>query len=267
MPPIPADCQVVFHLAGVTKALKSEDYYTVNQKGTASLLAKLEENDLRPRLVLLSSLAAGRPAEAGKPVKEDEPPIPASPYGHSKLLQEEEALKYSHKMQVIILRAAAIYGPGDLDFLQFFQIIKKGWLVTFTKKIIMSLCYVHDLVRAMEISASPGLKTGQIYNVADPIPRTWEEIGLEAARILNRRVKALKLPLWLVHGAAAGSELISRLSGKASPLNLSKYHDMEKLSWVADTTKIKEELGFETKWDFGRALEETLIWYQKVGWL
>jgi nucleoside-diphosphate-sugar epimerase len=267
LPPIPADCQVVFHLAGVTKALKIDDYYTVNQKGTASLLAKLEESDIRPRLVLLSSLAAGRPAENGKPVKEEDPPIPASPYGHSKLLGEQEALKYSHKMQVIILRAAAIYGPGDLDFLQFFQIIKKGWLATFTRKIIMSLCYVDDLIRAIEISASPGLKTGQIYNVADPIPRTWDEIGLEAARILNRRVRALKLPLWLVHGAAAGSELVSRLSRKASPLNLSKFRDLEKLSWLADTNKIKKELGFETNWDFSRALEETLAWYQKNGWL
>jgi nucleoside-diphosphate-sugar epimerase len=267
LPPISADCQVVFHLAGVTKALKPGDYYTVNQKGTASLLKKFEESGICPRLILLSSLAAGRPAESGQLVKEEETPLPASPYGRSKLLAEEEALKYKNKMQVIILRAAAIYGPGDQDFLQFFQIIKKGWLLSFTRKLVMSLCYVDDLVRAMEISASPGLKSGQIYNVADPVPRTWEEIGLEAARILDRKIKILKLPLWLVHGAAGASELISRFSGKVSPLNLSKYRDMEKLSWVADTAKIKTELGFETRWDFSLALEETLAWYKKKGWL
>lgn len=89
-----------------------------------------------------------------------------------------------------------------------------------------------------------------IYNVADPVPRTWEEIGEEAARILNKKVKKVKVPLWLTRTAAGLSELGSKLSGKPSPLNLSKYRDMEKLSWVADPAKIKNELGFETAWPF-----------------
>jgi len=267
LPAIPADCQVVFHLAGLTKAVKPSAYYTVNQQGTASLLEKLARSGLAPRFVHLSSLAAGRPSTDGTPVREDEPPAPASPYGHSKLLAEEEVLKHREQFPVIILRAAAIYGPRDHDFLQFFQTVNRGWLLTFNKKLVMSLCYVDDLVRALEIAATAPIKSGEIYNVADPVPRTWEEIGLEAARILKRRVRKIACPLWLVKGAAGVSEAAARISGRPSALNRSKCRDLEKQYWVAEVSKIKRDLGFETSWDFQQALSVTLSWYQENKWL
>jgi len=267
LPDLPENLDVVFHLAGLTKAANRADYYTVNQEGTARLIDHLLQNGLQPRLIYLSSLAAGRPAADGQPVKEDEPPEPASPYGESKLLAEQEILKHSQILPATIIRAAAIYGPRDKDFLQFFELINRGWMFTFSQVITMSLCYVDDLVRALELCAEKSPGQGEIYNVADPVPRTWEEIGEEAARILNKKVKKVKVPLWLARAAAGLSELGSKLSGKPSPLNLSKYRDMEKLSWVADPTKIKEELGFETAWPFSQALEVTIDWYKANGWL
>lgn len=267
LPAIPPDCQVIFHLAGLTKALKPSDYYTVNRRGTASLLEKLSKNGLPPRFVHLSSLAAGRPSTDGTPVREEEPPAPASPYGHSKLLAEEEVLKYKEQLPVIILRAAAIYGPRDRDFLQFFKAIKRGWLPTFNKKLVMSLCYVDDLVRALLIAATAPITSGEVYNVADPVPRTWEEIGLEAAGILKRKVRKIAFPLWLVRRVAGVAEVVARMSGLPSALNRSKFLDLEKQFWVAEVSKIKRDLGFETSWDFQRALSVTLSWYRENKWL
>lgn len=267
LPKLPSDCQAVFHLAGLTKALKARDYYTVNQGGTASLLEKLEKSGLVPRFIHLSSLAAGRPSADGTPVKEDELPCPASPYGHSKLLAEEEVLKRKNKMPVIILRAAAIYGPRDRDFLQLFRTVKRGWLPAFNRELLMSLCYVDDLVRALELCAKVPFQSGEIYNVADPVPRSWEAIGLEAARILGRTPRLVRFPLWLVRGASGVSEIFSRISGRPSALNLSKCCDLEKLFWVADAGKIKRDLGFETSWPFPQAMKVTLDWYLENNWL
>ncbi|MDD8019884.1 MAG: NAD-dependent epimerase/dehydratase family protein [Acidobacteriota bacterium] len=267
LPALPDNLDIVFHLAGLTKATNHADYYTVNQKGTASLVDHLIENRLSPKFIYLSSLAAGRPARNGQPVTEEEAPEPASPYGKSKLLAEQEILKYKNFLPVTIIRAAAIFGPRDRDFLQFFELINHGWMFTFNKKITMSLCYVDDLVTALETCAEKSRGQGEIYNVTDPVPRTWEDIGREAARILNKKVRNIKVPLWLVRAAAGLSELSSKLSGHPSPLNLSKYRDMEKLSWVADHSKIKKELGFETAWPFSRALEVTIDWYKTNGWL
>ncbi|HOP60974.1 MAG TPA: NAD(P)-dependent oxidoreductase [Candidatus Saccharicenans sp.] len=267
LPDLPKNLEVVFHLAGLTKAANRSAYYTVNQQGTARLVEHLLQHGLSPKFIYLSSLAAGRPAMDGQPVKEDEPPEPASPYGESKLLAEQEILKHRQILPATIIRAAAIYGPRDRDFLQFFELINRGWMFTFSQVITMSLCYVDDLVRALELCAEKSPGQGEIYNVADPVPRTWEEIGEEAARILNKKVKKVKVSLRLARAAAALSELGSKLSGKPSPLNLSKYRDMEKLSWVADPAKIKEELGFETAWPFSQALEVTINWYKANGWL
>ncbi|HRD02611.1 MAG TPA: NAD-dependent epimerase/dehydratase family protein [Candidatus Saccharicenans sp.] len=267
LPDLPKNIEVVFHLAGLTKATNHSDYYTVNQTGTARLVEHMIQNRLSPKFIYLSSLAAGRPAANGQPVREDEPPEPASPYGQSKLLAEQEVLKYKDILPTTIIRAAAIYGPRDRDFLQFFELIDHGWMFTFSQKITMSLCYVDDLIMALELCAEKSRGEGEIYNVADPVPRTWEDIGEEAARILNKKVRKVKVPLWLARTAAGMSELGSKLSGKPKPLNLSKYRDMEKLSWVADPSRIKEELGFETTWPFSQALEATINWYKANGWL
>jgi len=267
VPPLPEKIELVFHLAGLTKCVRPKEYYTVNQAGTARLLQRIVEKGLKPRFVLLSSLAAGRPSTDGKPVREDEPPAPASPYGESKLRAEQETIKYKNVMPVIILRAAAIYGPRDQDFLQLFQNLKKGWFFTFNNSLTMSLCYVDDLIRALMLALEKDFKSGEIYNVADPVPRTWEDIGRQAARLLGVKPRVVRFPLPLVRAAAGLSEIKARITGKASPVNLSKYRDMEKLSWIADVSKIKRDLGFETNWEFEQALKQTLNWYQNNGWL
>lgn len=70
LPDLPKNLEVVFHLAGLTKAANRSDYYTVNQQGTARLVDHLLQHGLRPKFIYLSSLAAGRPATDNQPVKE-----------------------------------------------------------------------------------------------------------------------------------------------------------------------------------------------------
>ncbi|HAV42205.1 MAG TPA: hypothetical protein DCW97_07395, partial [Acidobacteria bacterium] len=48
LPGLPENLEVVFHLAGLTKATKHADYYTVNQKGMARLVAHLIQSGLKP---------------------------------------------------------------------------------------------------------------------------------------------------------------------------------------------------------------------------
>ena len=53
IPLLPSDLDFVFHVAGITKAIKSVHYYTVNQYGTASLLQALQSQKINlKRLVL-----------------------------------------------------------------------------------------------------------------------------------------------------------------------------------------------------------------------
>ena len=73
----------VIHLAGVTKALRVEDYYTGNVRATEQLAHAMAGQGIR--LVHVSSLAAIGPSAAGVPLAEDAEPHPLTHYGKSKL--------------------------------------------------------------------------------------------------------------------------------------------------------------------------------------
>jgi dihydroflavonol-4-reductase len=268
VPPLPSGLSVVFHLAGLTKTYESSLYYTVNQGGTASLFRALACLSDVPMVVHISSVAAGGPSSPGRPVREDDPPHPVSPYGLSKLRAEEEALKYKDRFPLVILRVAAVYGPRDEDFLEFFRWISRGLLPRFgAGRRSLSLCYVEDAVEAILLAAGSSAPSGEIFNIADARPYTWDEVGETAARILGRKLHRVRIPNAAAFLACAISGAIGRVRGRATALNLSKYRDMRPDGWVADVRKAREILGFETRTSLEDGLKETLGWYRRNGLL
>lgn len=268
IPPLPRDLDVVFHLAGLTKSSKSVDYYTVNQKGTTSLFESLTDQKIRPKIIYLSSLAAAGPSVGRIAVREDDSPHPLTVYGKSKLAGEEEALKFKGQFPLVILRAAAIYGPRDTDFLQYFKFIKKGILGSYTSKPKwVSLCYVKDLVQALHLSALRNLESGEIFNIADKTPYSWEELGRAAGRSLRKKLKKVIIPVPLFYLGALFSEIAGKVSKKPNIFNRDKYRDMRQEGWMADVQKAKEKLSFETQYSLEEAIQETIDWYLKNNWL
>jgi dihydroflavonol-4-reductase len=266
VPPLPSPIDAVFHLAGVTKSADSKEYYTVNQKGTASFLRSILDQGQRPRIIHLSSLAAAGPSAQGSAVRECDPPRPVSPYGESKLLGEREALAFSDRMPVTVLRVAAVYGPGDEDFLMYFKYIRKGLMPLFGKcPRPLSLCYVQDLVRAMMICLRSDAAPGEIFNIADAQPYAWDDLGRAAGRALGMKPVAVRIPVRMAGIAAAFSEAVCRVTRKPSPLNLSKYRDMRQPGWVADVAKARDILGFRTEYTLEGAVRETIEWYLREG--
>lgn len=268
LPPLPPDLDLVYHLAGLTKATRSTAYYSVNYFGTASLLKALENQEKKIRFIYLSSQAAVGPAFNQIPVKENDPPHPLNPYGQSKLLGEKAVLQYAQRFQVIIIRVGAVYGPGDRDFLPFFRFIKKGILPLFDSgRMKFNLCYVSDLIQALSLVAIHHLPSGEIFHIADPEAYSWKEIGLVASEILKKKLIQIKLPSSFVFLIALFFDSISKITGKASVINLDKYKEMKAAYWLAETTKAQQLLGFRPKYDLFHGLQETLSWYTKVGWL
>ncbi|OGD26560.1 MAG: hypothetical protein A2V57_05610 [Candidatus Aminicenantes bacterium RBG_19FT_COMBO_65_30] len=268
VPALPAGLACVYHLAGLTKTFKSNDYYTVNRQGTANLLRALEGQSGRLRFVHLSSLAAAGPSAPRRAVCEDDPPRPVSPYGESKLQAEEEVLKYRERFSVVLLRAAAIYGPRDEDFLEFFRWIRRGIQPLFGRRKSLSLVYVRDAVRAALLAGHPGPASGEIFNIADPKPCGWEDIGCIAAGLLGKKPVRVHLPFWTAYLASAASEGIDRLGGSGKSLfNISKVKQMKPDGWVADVRKSRQGLGFETRFSLEQGLGETIAWYLWKGLL
>lgn len=268
VPRLPSGLSAVFHLAGMTKACKASDYYTVNQGGTASLFRALEAQDGSPRIVHLSSLAAAGPSSPGRPIREDDPPRPVSAYGKSKLAGEREALGFKDRFPLVILRLSAVYGPRDEDFLEFFRWIRRGILPAYGgRPKSLSLCTARDAVRAILLSARADVRSGEIFNIGAAPPATWDEVGETAARILGKKVARVRIPVVATFLACAVSGGVGRLRRKPATLNLSKFRDMRPESWVADVGKARTALGFEAATSLEEGLRETLDWYRAHGLL
>jgi nucleoside-diphosphate-sugar epimerase len=267
LPPIPEGIDVVFHLAGRTRSFKTADYYTVNHEGTASLFRRLRAGRGRPKVIYLSSLAAAGPSLEGMPVKESDPPHPVTHYGRSKLLGEEEALRFRSEFPLVILRATAVFGPRDRDFLTYFNVINRGILATVRQNRMLSICYARDLAEALCLCPEKEVPSGEIFNIADPDPVSWEEFGRAAARALGKKALRVRVPLGVVAAAAALSELRDRLARNPGIFNRDKYRDLKQAGWIADVGKAARLLSFRTRYPLDRALRETIDWYRAQKWL
>lgn len=269
IPPLPSSLDYVFHLAGLTKASKLADYYTVNQRGTASLFQTLRSQNIHPKkIILLSSLAACGPSAKGQPIRESDPPRPLTPYGESKLLGEAEALKFKDDFLVVILRAAAIFGPRDKDFLAYFKRIKQGLHISLgSKQRLLSLCYVKDLVRSLYLCTQKELQSGEIFNIADHNPYSWDEFGKAAGKAAGKKLKKVSIPVAVFYFVSILSEAWGKISRKPALINRHKLKEMKQACWIADTRKAEEKLSFYPLYSLEKAVVETIDWYRECGWL
>jgi len=268
VPALPRDLDVVFHLAGMTKAVKTADYYTVNQQATASFFESFRRQGISPKLIHLSSLAACGPSLDGRGRKEDDPPAPVSHYGKSKLLGEEAALSQKGQFPVVILRVGSVFGPRDADFLRFFKPIRRGILLSFGfKRRPMSICYVRDLVRALDAVARKPTASGEIFNIGDPVPYSFDDIGRMAGHVLGKTPRRIVVPLPVVYLAALVSDIATAFTGRPSVTTRKKFPELKQPGWLADVQKVRDKIGFETRYSLEEGLRETLGWYQANGWL
>jgi len=269
VPPLPADIEYVFHAAGLTKTSKTADYYTVNQQGTASFLEALRLQKIHPkRVIYLSSVAASGPSSEGKPVRESAPPQPITHYGKSKLLGELEALKFKDFFPLVILRISAVYGPRDPDTLNYFKFMKRGLLPSLgSKQRRLSLCYVKDVIRALHLSSQKEVKSGEIFNIADQNPYSWDDMGENIGRRLGKKLRKVNVPFALVFLAALVIDLMSKIRRSPSIFGRDKFKDMKQSAWIADTGKAAEMLSFRSQYSLEKGIQETVDWYLENNWL
>jgi nucleoside-diphosphate-sugar epimerase len=269
IPSLPTNIDYVFHIAGITKARKLADYYTVNQHGTASFFHTLRAQNIEPKKVFyLSSTAAGGPSLDGNPVKENDEPHPVSAYGKSKLLGEKEALRFKQDLSVVVLRVGAVYGPRDEDFLPYFKSIKKGILLSQASQMsIYHLCYVKDLIHAFDLCIQKDLTSGEIINIADPNYITWDEFGKAIGQVLCKNPMTIRCPPFILKAAAVVMEGAAAITNNPANLNRDKLKAIMQTSWLTDTTKAQQILSFSPQFSLEKGLQETLDWYREQDWL
>ncbi|NTU57338.1 MAG: NAD-dependent epimerase/dehydratase family protein [Chlorobiaceae bacterium] len=262
----------IIHLAGVTKAVDEVGFFDGNVLPVENILkAARQHNPGLERFLLVSSLAAAGPASSSYPgVRESDMPNPVSAYGRSKLLGEEAALRHAGNIPVTIVRPPAVYGPGDRDILEFFGMMKKGYLVSpgSCKRQRFSMVHVDDLIEGMLLALRSEVAVGGTYFISAPRAYGWEEIIAAARPVLGfGRLLRISLPEPVVFGLGAVFGAAAGLTGKPALINRDKANELVQDYWVCCAEKADSELGFVARTTLTEGIAMTLQWYQRKGWL
>lgn len=257
-----AGVDTVLHLAAATRALDEHTFNRVNAEGTRKLAAAAHAEGGGAHLVYLSSMAAVGPAR-GRPVRPDDEPRPLTAYGRSKLAGERALLETA--VDAAVLRAPAVYGPGDRDLLTFFRLARLGILPTVgPADRLLQLVHVTDLATAMLAAADT--RAEGTYHVAEPRAYTWNAVLERVAAAVGREGVRVRVPGAVLRMAAAISEGVARLT--RSPVIFDRDKAKELMAeWLCDTAAARHELGFETSFSLAEGLQETADWYREHGWL
>lgn len=270
---------VVLHCAGVTKCLNQQDFEKYNFEATRNLVQALREEGMRPQqFVYISSLSIFGPIrekmvaphDGGlcyEPILETDEPRPNTAYGKSKARTEH----YLHSLidyPYLIFRPTGVYGPRERDYFLMAKSIKQhvDFSVGYQKQEI-TFIYVKDLVQAIFLGIQKGVvqreyfvSDGKVYESRAFSDYIQQELGVN----FLLRIKA---PLWLLKGICYVAGNFAKLIHQPSTLNMDKYQIMKQRNWQCDIEPLKQELGFEPKYDLEKGVRESIAWYKQEGWL
>lgn len=261
----------VYHIAGATFARNYEEFYRSNAIVTKELIENvLKYSPNIKRFVYMSSFTVSGPATSiDLPVDENTIPKPLTAYAKSKHAAEELVLSYKNIMPVTIIKAPAVFGPRDTAIYSIFKTAKYGLgtLIGFDKK-YLTLIYGLDLANGTILAGESLRAVGEKYFITDDTIYNWDEL-IELIRIAlgKKFLFKFKIPDRLVLALGGISEFFGRFSSKPPIFNYDKAIDFTQKFWICTSKKAHNELGFKCDYTIPEALNLTVEWYRKNGWL
>jgi dihydroflavonol-4-reductase len=263
-----AQAEIVFHLAGLTKARTRREYLETNGEGTGRLAEAAAGPGSRVRkIVYVSSLAVAGPHLAARPAREEEEPRPLTDYGESKLLGEELLRRHCGGVAWAILRPAVVYGPFDRDVFLSFRAAARGFVPLLGGgRLELSLVHVADLVEALTLAAFSARSDGRVYFVSDGQAYTSGEVAA-TLRELSGGARVLPVPGAVLRLAGLVGDLAAATTRRAALLNSQKVREALQEGWVCSIERIRAELGFAPCIGLENGFRTTFGWYRENGWI
>ena len=198
------DIDCVYHLAARVSVAESvlypRDYNHVNVGGTVSVMEAIR--DAGVKRVVFTSSGALYGEQAHQPVREDQPPLPDSPYGVSKLAAEYyiRVIGRLCGIETVSLRIFNAYGPGQRlpsahppvipQFLR--QALTGGSLVVFGDgRQTRDFIYVDDVVSALVAAATAPHVDQRVINIGSGTEVSVETLIATIERVVGRSVDVI----------------------------------------------------------------------------
>jgi nucleoside-diphosphate-sugar epimerase len=259
----------IVHSAGLKTAPSYQKFLAVNETGCRNLYrACTQVNSGIGRIVHISSLAALGPSRDNNPVTEEHLPKPISYYGKSKLAGQRIAESFMKDLPISILLPPAVYGPFDKDFLTYFRCVKRGIMpVIAGQDRFFSIIYVKDAVAAVLACLSSPQSVGKKYLVEDGCTQSWSSMSKTICTAMGKAPLKIPIPMPVIKLVGLAGSLLAKLSGHAPLLNSDRIREFLEPAWVCSSQRIRQELGFQTRYPLPEGARETSDWYVEKGWL
>ena len=240
---ISKDVDIIINFAAETHVDRSisnpKPFIDTNVIGTYSLLESARKNE-KIFFHVSTDEVYGDLEFNQKPFTEKDNLKPSNPYSATKASADLLVQSYmrTYNTKCIITRCTNNFGP-----FQFPEKLLPKTIIRAKKDLkiplygdgnqIRSWIFVLDHINAIDLLIKKG-KLGEIYNIT-----SWNEISNK--EIVEKILKSIEKP----------SNLIEHVNDRPG-------HDKR---YSIDSSKIKEEVGWEPKYDFTDALDQTINWY------
>lgn len=261
--------EVVHHVAAAFREMNVPDsyYWEVNVGGTRNVLEAAFDQGVR-KLVYCSTCGVHGNIDH-PPGGEDAPIQPADYYQRTKYEAEPIVLGFHERgLPSVILRPAAIYGPGDPErFLMIYRRVARGTFPMFGNgRTCYHPLYIDNLVDAFVLAMRDGTGDGEAYLIADEEYVEIEDLIRRVARALDVDVKIPHYPVWPVVAAGHVVEKVCRPLGVTPPI-FPRRVDWYRQNRAFRIDKAKRDLGYQPTVGLDEGLRRTAEWYRREGYL
>ncbi len=251
---------VVFHVAGVIRADRWEDYLAGNRDAAVRAV----EGARAARFVHVSTLAVTGP---GENVDETTPCAPISLYGKSKWEGEREVLKRRDRLPVTVVRPPVVYGPRDTGLYDMYRTVARGLRPEIGDRKMVSLVHVRDLVEGIVRAAEAREGENEVFLLSNRDAWPVSDLLALIQAAIGRPAVRVRVPDRVVRFLGAVVEDGAKLAGKRSMFGRDKALEMTQRAWSCSPEKARRRLGWEARVPVDRGMTETLAWYRDEGLL
>ncbi len=259
----------VFHLAAAFRELNVEDSYydEINVQGSRNVLEAAYKQKVKKFIYVSTCGVHGNVEKI--PAPETAAIKPADYYQRTKYEAEPLVAEYHAKgMNTVILRPAAIYGPGDPErFGMIFRRVAKGKFPMFgSGKTLYHPLYVDNFVDVMVACMDEQAGNGEAYLIADEEYLAIEDLVTKVGEAMDVQVKIPHFPVTPLVVAGHVCEKLCKPFHITPPI-FPRRVDWYRQNRAFDISKAKRELGYAPKVGIDEGLRRTAQWYKQEGYL
>jgi nucleoside-diphosphate-sugar epimerase len=259
----------VQHLAAAFRELDVPNSYyeEINVGGTRNTLEAAEKHGVS-KFIYCSTCGVHGNVEH-PPANEDAPINAADYYQQTKYEAEPVVHEYAKKgMKTVIIRPAAIYGPGDPErFFMIFNRVNNGKFPMFgSGKTLYHPLYIDNLVDAHMLAMEPDKGNGQTFLIADEEYVTIEDLVRRVGKAIEVNVKISHYPILPLIIMGHVFEKVCK-PFRITPPIFPRRVDWYRQNRAFDISKAKRELGYAPRIGLDEGLRRTAEWYKCEGYL